>query len=192
MPLHTDFNLSGAAFFINMDDTNDFFYIGYISRSRGLKGEIQLFFEFSDYEELDLDVLFLEMDRKMVPFFVDTAKIQQNSTAYIFLEDIDHIEKAQPLLHKRVYLPKAKRPERDPDDFRFTDLVGFEAHDSERGPLGKIHAVHSYPQQFVAAVTYQEKEILFPLNEATIVLIDNEKELVQLTLPDGLIDLYLS
>ena len=124
MPLHTDFNLSGAAFFINMDDTNDFFYIGYISRSRGLKGEIQLFFEFSDYEELDLDVLFLEMDRKMVPFFVDTAKIQQNSTAYIFLEDIDHIEKAQPLLHKRVYLPKAKRPERDPEDFRFTDLVG--------------------------------------------------------------------
>ena len=34
------------------------FYIGYFTKTKGLKGEIQLYFEFDAYEELDLDVLF--------------------------------------------------------------------------------------------------------------------------------------
>src|SRR5690554_5049695 len=103
-------------------ETKDSFYIGYISKTRGLKGEVQLFFEFRDYQELNLDVLFLEIDRKLVPFFVQSAYVQPNSTAYLFLEDIDHIDKAQSLLRKKVYLPNDKFPERDPDDFRLTDL----------------------------------------------------------------------
>src|SRR5690606_18534242 len=91
------------------------FYIGYISKTGGLKGEVQLFFEFEDYEALQLDVLFLEIDRNLVPFFVESLKIQSNHTAYLFLEDVDHIDKAQPLVRKKVYLPNDKLPERDAD-----------------------------------------------------------------------------
>lgn len=173
-------------------DTLDFFYIGYISKTRGLKGEIQLFFEFEDYDELDLDVLFLEIDRKLVPFFVETSKIQQNSTAYILLEDVDHIDQAKELVRKKVFLPNNKRPERDPDDFRLTDLEGFEVDDSERGILGEIFEIHEYPQQYVAAVMYEDREILFPLNDDTIKAIDVENRRLEVALPDGLIDLYLS
>ncbi|WP_316930702.1 hypothetical protein [Sphingobacterium sp. IITKGP-BTPF85] len=39
------------------------FYIGYISKTRGLKGELQLFFEFEDYQDLDFDVLFAEVNK---------------------------------------------------------------------------------------------------------------------------------
>lgn len=172
-------------------DIKDCFYIGYISKTRGLKGEIQLFFEFEDYQELDLDVLFVEIDKKLVPYFVESDNTQSNSTAYLFLEDIDHIDKAQPLVRKKVYLPNNKRPERDPDDFRITDLKGFEVHDYKHGVLGQIIEIHEYPQQHIAVVPYQTKEIMFPLNEDIMDSIDVENKILEVSLPDGLVELYL-
>lgn len=171
-------------------ELTDSFYIGYISKTRGLKGEVQLFFEFDDYEALELDVLFLEMDRKLVPFFVDDLKIQANRTAYLFLEDIDHIDKARPLVRKKVYLPHSKLPERSPDDFRISDLKGFTVCDLSHGELGQIVEVHEYPQQFVAAVDYRGKELMFPLNDDLIVSIDQENRRLQVNLPEGLVAVY--
>lgn len=172
-------------------EITDCFYIGYISKTRGLKGELQLFFEFENYKELDIEVLFIEIDKKLVPFFVENENIHNNSTAYIYLEDVDHIDKAQPLVRKKVYLPNTKLPERDPDDFRITDLKGFEVHDVEYGVLGNITEIHDFPQQHVAVVIYQTKEIMFPLNEDIMDSIDVENKILEVTLPEGLVDLYL-
>ncbi|GGC26703.1 ribosome maturation factor RimM [Parapedobacter defluvii] len=171
-------------------ELTDSFYIGYISKTRGLKGEVQLFFEFDDYEALEMDVLFLEMERKLVPFFVDSLKIHSNRTAYLFLEDVDHIDKAKALVRKKVYLPNNKLPQRNPDDFRIGDLKGFRVYDLTHGELGEIVEVHEYPQQFVAAVAYRGKELMFPLIEDLIVSIDQEGHRLQVNLPEGLVDVY--
>lgn len=88
------------------------FYIGYITKTKGLKGEVQVFFEFEDYQELELDVLFLEVNGKMVPFFVSNHKLYDNKTGLFYFDDIDHIDKAQPLVKKKAYLPLSKKPER--------------------------------------------------------------------------------
>ncbi|NGM74143.1 ribosome maturation factor RimM [Sphingobacterium sp. SGL-16] len=166
------------------------FYIGYVSKTRGLKGEVQLFFEFEDYNELDLDVIFLEVNKKLVPYFVDTIKLQKNSTAYATFEDVDHIDKAQALVRRKVYLPNDKMPERDPDDFRWTDLVGFLVIDEEHGELGEIIEVHEMPQQFIATVDMDGKDLMFPLSEDLILGIDAEEEIIEVNLPEGLVDLY--
>lgn len=166
------------------------FYIGYVSKTRGLKGEVQLFFEFEDYMELELDVIFLEINKKLVPYFVDQIKIQKNSTAYITFEDIDHISKAEALVRKKVYLSNDKMPERDADDFRYSDFVGFVVVDEQEGELGTITAVQEMPQQHIATVDMQGKELLFPLSEELIVGIDAENNVIQVDLPEGLVDLY--
>ena len=173
-------------------ELKDSFYIGYISKTRGLKGEVQLFFEFDDYEELELDVLFLEMDRKLVPFFVDRLKIHPNRTAYLFFEDVDHIDAAQALLRKKVYLPNSKLPERSPDDFRMADLKGFTVYDVTHGQLGDIVEIYEYPQQLVAAVDYQGNELMFPLSDDLIVSVDREGRRLEVDLPAGLVDVYSS
>jgi 16S rRNA processing protein RimM len=167
------------------------FYIGYISKSRGLKGEVQIFFEFDNYTELPLEVLFIELESKLVPFFVASHKLHDNRTGYFFFDDFDHIDKIKAILKKKVYLPLDKMPQRDEDEFFFSDLEGFTAHDEKLGELGVILSVQEFPQQFVATVNYQNKEILFPLNEDFIVEIDEEEQLLYLDLPDGLLDVYL-
>ncbi|GAB1463475.1 ribosome maturation factor RimM [Pedobacter sp.] len=168
------------------------FYIGYITKTKGLKGELQLFFEFEEYEELDFDVLFLEVNGKMVPFFVSSYKLYENKTGLFYFDDVDDIDKASPLVKKKAYLPLSQKPERDLNEFYYTDLKGFIAIDETLGELGEIIEVNEYPQQFVATVNYQNKEILFPLNEDFIVEIDDQENILTLDLPEGLLDVYLN
>lgn len=171
-------------------EINDYFYIGYFSKTRGLKGELQLFFEFDDYGSLELDTLFLSIDGKLVPYFIGRVNMLPNRTAYVFLDDVDHIDKAQALIRKRVYLPNSKLPERHPDDFRLTDLKGYIVVDKTYGTLGEIVEVHQYPQQHVAAVMYKGNELLFPLTDGWMLSVDKENKMLEVDLPEGLIDIY--
>jgi len=172
--------------------TEDCFYIGYITKTKGLKGEVQVFFEFDEYEQLDLDSVFIEINNKLIPFFTASYKLQSNSTGYFFLEDVDTIEKAEKILRKKLYLPLAKKPVRADDEFYYTDLKGFIVYDEKFGELGEIIEVHEYPQQYVAVVPYKFREILFPLNEDIITSIDEEEGRLDVVLPEGLIDIYIN
>ena len=118
--------------------------------------------------------------------------MQANQTANIYLEDVDVIEKAQTLVRKKIYLPNSKKPERDPEEFLISDLKGFKVVDANEGELGEIKEIHEYPQQFVASVLYQEREILFPLSDDLIEEIDQDQNTLYVNLPEGLVDLYLN
>lgn len=168
------------------------FYIGYITKTKGLKGEVQVYFEFEDYEDLELDAVFIEINKKLIPFFAASYKLHSNSTGYFYFEDIDVIEKAEKLVKKKLYLPLSKKPERADDEFYYTDLKGYIAHDEKLGELGEIIEVHEYPQQFIAVVSYKFREIMFPLNDDMIVTIDEDESNIHLRLPDGLLDVYLT
>lgn len=168
------------------------FYIGYLTKTKGLKGELQLYFEYDAPELLDLDVIYAEISGKLVPYFVSSYKLQQNQTANIYFDDVDHIDKAQPLVKKKVYLPLEKQPDRSEEEFHYIDLKGFIVSDETHGELGEILEINEYPQQFVATVSFKGKEVLFPLNEDMIVEIDEENNTILVDLPEGLLDLYLS
>ncbi|WP_256010989.1 ribosome maturation factor RimM [Desertivirga xinjiangensis] len=170
----------------------DSFYIGYITKTKGLKGEVQIFFEFPDYEDLEFDVVFVELSGKLIPYFVSASKIQSNSTGNFYFEDIDTIEKAEKLVRKKLYLPNAKMPERQDDEFYYTDLKGFIVKDEHYGELGEIIEVHEYPQQFIAVVPYKFREVMFPLNENIILNIDEDNGILEVSLPEGLIDIYIN
>ena len=95
----------------------DSFYIGYITKTKGLKGEVQVFFEYPAPEDLDLETLFLEFNGKLVPYFTQEIALQANQTANIYLEDVDVIEKAQPWSAKKYTYPILKNPNERPVNF---------------------------------------------------------------------------
>ena len=169
----------------------DCFYIGYITKTKGLKGEVQVYFEYDEPADLVLDSVFAEINGKFVPYFVSSYKLQNNQTGNFYFDDIETIEKAETLVRKKLYLPNKLKPVRDDSEFLFTDLKGYIVHDEVAGELGEIIEIHEYPQQYVAVVPYQFKEIMFPLNDDLIREIDEEKGILRVSLPEGLIDLYL-
>jgi 16S rRNA processing protein RimM len=171
--------------------TEDCFRIGSILKTKGLKGEMQLYVDFENLADINITNIFIDIAGKLVPYFVESIKYQQKNAAHLYLEDVDTIEKASLLVKKDIYLPNKLKPKKKKSDFTLKDLKGFTAVDVNEGKLGEITAIHEYPQQLIAAVTYKNCEVLFPLNEEIITGIDVVKEVVTVDLPEGLLDIYL-
>jgi 16S rRNA processing protein RimM len=169
----------------------DHFKVATIGKTKGLKGEMQLYVDFDGLEDIKFNALFIDIAGKLVPFFVSSYKPSLKNTAYIYLEDVETIEKASVLLKKDIYLPNKLKPKKKKEEFTLFDLKGFVAVDIDEGELGIITEVHEYPQQIIAACDYNGIEILFPLNENTIKGIDVVKNMVSVDLPEGLLDVYL-
>jgi len=173
---------------MNIEDS---FRIGTFIKTKGLKGELQLYVDFDNLELIDFNVIFVDMAGKLVPYFVESVKYHPNNIAYLFLEDQDTIEKSSRLVKKDVYLPNKLKPKKKKGDFTLMDLEGFTAVDINEGELGEIISIQELPQQYIATVHYKDCEVLFPLNEEIIKSIDVVKGIVLVDLPDGLLDIYL-
>jgi 16S rRNA processing protein RimM len=169
----------------------DFFRIGSVLKTKGLKGEMNMYVDFEGLDKIKLDAVFIEIAGKLVPYFVSSIKYLQKNAAYLVLEDVDTIEKASPLVRKDIFLPNKLKPKKKKQEFTLMDLVGFTAIDENEGELGIISAIHEYPKQLIAAVTYKNCEVLFPLNEEIIKGIDVVSEILTVDLPDGLLEIYL-
>ena len=170
----------------------DCFRIGSVLKTKGLKGEMQLYIDFEGIEKVKITSLFIDMAGKMVPYFVSSLKHLQKNQAYLYLEDVDTIEKANMLVKKDIYLPNKLKPKKSKDEFTLKDVKGFIAVDETHGELGEIIDVAEYPQQLIATLNYKNKEILFPLNTDIIKGIDVEGNEIYIDLPEGLLDVYLS
>lgn len=171
--------------------TEDYFRIGTISKTRGLKGELQVYVDFDGLEDIKFTAIFFDVAGKLVPYFVSSIKYPMPNTAYLNLEEVDHIDKAAILVKKDLYLPNKLKPKKSEEEFTLMDLEGFIAIDETHGELGEITDVIEYPQQVIASVNYKNREVLFPLNATFIKGIDVEGGEVYLDLPEGLLDVYL-
>jgi 16S rRNA processing protein RimM len=171
--------------------TEDCFRLGTISKTRGLKGELQVFIAFDEPEKLKFNSLFIELAGKLVPYFITLFKLPMKNVAYLQLEDVDTIEKAALLVKKDIYLPNKIKPKKKKSEFGLKDLIQFIAVDINEGELGEIIEIHEFPQQLIATVSYKNQEVLFPLNESIIKSIDVVKGIVLVDLPEGLLDVYL-
>ena len=160
-------------------------------KTRGLKGELQAYIDFEEPERLNFDAVFFETGGKLIPYFVESFKMPQKNTAYIYLEDIDHIDKTAPLIKKDIYLPNKLKPKKKKSQFGLKDLLGFIAIDINEGELGEIVEIQELPKHLIATVHFKNKEVLFPLNQELIKGIDTVKGTVTIDLPEGLLDIYL-
>ena len=171
--------------------TEEYFQIGTVTKTRGLKGELQVFIAVEEPEKLKFKSLFIEIGGKKVPYFVSAFKLPLKNVAYLQLEDVDTIEKAATLVKKEVFLPVKLKPKKKKGEFGLKDLLHFIAIDENEGELGEIIEIHDFPKQLIATVPYKNKEVLFPLNESIIKSIDVVKGIVIVDLPEGLLDIYL-
>ncbi|MCF6360395.1 MAG: ribosome maturation factor RimM [Cyclobacteriaceae bacterium] len=166
------------------------YQLGYVLKTHGLKGELVLVIDADDPQEYsEMESVFVEINKKLVPFFID--RIQLNgSKAIIKFEEIDSIENAKELKGSRIFLPLDVLPELK-DGYYFHELIGFKVIDSKEGELGLISGVFDSGSQDLIAMQYQEKEVLIPLTDEVVTKVDKPAKTIYTTLPDGLLDIYL-
>ena len=115
----------------------------------------------------------------------------QEPVAYLYLEGVEHIDQATPLVNKKVYIDKKHKP-KESKAFKIKDLVGYFVEDTHLGELAIITGIEEMPQQTMASMIYQNKEVLFPINDQFVKQIDQAAKKIIVELPDGLLAIYLS
>ena len=164
--------------------------IGFTGRPSGFHGALNVSIESgepSDYS--DRKFLFIQLEGKPVPFLVEELSITGTGLV-VKLEDVNSEAEAKSISGKKVFVLKSwKGSNSEVPDWQ--ELIGFNVFEKKYGKLGKLERLEEFPQQLIGYCNVNGKEIIFPLHEDFIERIDDKKKEIRLTLPEGLLDVYL-
>ena len=144
------------------------FYVGKIVKTHGIKGEVTLRIDNEDFDEIEeLDYFLLEINDKLIPFFIENITFHSNKS-FVLFQDLKTLEAASQLVGVTAYLPLELLPERSGNDFYSYEVVGFIVVDEEKGELGKVQEIIEYPTQSLIQLIKDGKEILIPIHDDII------------------------
>ena len=167
----------------------DCYLLGNIVKPHGLEGEVQVFLDVDNPAEYDnLESVFVELNQKLVPFFIDTISVGSNKVIVKF-EDVDSREGAEEIASKDLYLPLTALPELDSDQFYFHEIIGFEIIEANK-LIGKVENIYSFSAQDLISTTIDGNEALIPIQDDIILTVDKTGQKLFVKLPEGLLDIY--
>ena len=169
----------------------DMYFLGKVLRPKGNSGEVKVFLDVDHPGEYqNLDAVFIEKRRDLVPYFIDSIHIE-SSKANIKFQDVDTADEAATLSGLLLYLPLDTLPQRSGNKFYFHEIIGFEVIDATLGTLGIIQDVLELPNNPLFQVVHKGKEILIPVSDEFIRAVDRDHKKLNMDLPEGLVDIYL-
>ncbi len=166
--------------------------IGKIVATHGLQGALILTHVLENSNWLKKgDKLFLEINKgSHIPYFVSTCKKGKTGEYIITVDDVITVQESKKLVTKSVYVEEetiSMFSKQSP-----LLWVGFTIIDVQKGDIGNIDDILFTGTQWLAKLKIEKKEVLIPLIEQTIQKIDVKNRIIEMELPEGLLDIYLS
>ncbi len=164
--------------------------VGKITKLFGTDGEVQikLYDIFPDDFTLT-EPLFVEIDKLTVPFFCDSFERRGRSSATVRFADIDNEQRAGELVDKDIMLPFDKEDEASDEAIYFEDMAGYSAtlDDSYNGIVEEFID----GENPLLRLSVDGKEVFVPAVDEFIEDIDPKRRRITISLPEGLLELYL-
>lgn len=171
---------------------DQYFKIGKLVASHGLKGHLVLQHSLGKKTSLKgLEMIFIEEGKdNLMPYFISDVKIKNDEEVFVSLEAIETKEHARKLTPKDVWITSDDFNKYASDSSPIA-LLGFTLV-NENEKLGEILEVIEQPHQLLCTILINNKEVLIPIHEESLDKVDKKKREVHVTLPDGLLDIYLA
>lgn len=168
------------------------YQLGYVIKKHGTKGEVSIHLDV-DYpqEYTELESVFVELNKKLVPFFIERVQIHGDK-AIVKFEDVNDQLAAGELKAKAIYLPLSVLPKLNDGEFYYHDIVDYSVEDKQNGSIGKVAEVVTNAVQDIIVVNGEESEILIPVTDEIVLNADHDGRVLHVNLPDGLLDIYLN
>lgn len=167
----------------------DCFQLGTLGKPHGLQGNVNAFIDADNpYEYQEMESVFVLQHGQLVPFFITAININSNK-AIVSFEEINSVEEAAELTGLELYLPLTVLPKLSGAQFYYHEIVGFNVHDAQAGEIGKVVQVVNGAQDLLVLENGNE-EILIPLHDDIVQEVDREKQLLKVSLPEGLLEIY--
>jgi len=159
--------------------------IGRITKTYGFEGAVVVRSESGITGEPEQgEPVFIVIDGIPVPFFTREAFSTSPATLVISFDDYLTSESVSPFKGCEV---RIEGETEENDDL--ASLNGYSLTDINSGVRGTITSVMQNPGQLLAVVTVPGGEILVPLHPDLIVSVDRKRKTIEMSLPEGLIQL---
>ena len=165
--------------------------VGKLVATKGLNGLLLLKHSLKTKPAADkLRCLFIEDgSQAFIPYFVRQMKVKSYQEILLKFEGVITVDEAKPLLGKDAWLMEenfadvavAQSP---------ISLLGFTVVTKDN-ILGEIVEVIEQPQQLICKIMLAGKEVLIPVHEDSLIQLNHDQRILEVDLPDGLLDLYL-
>lgn len=156
---------------------NDITYIGKITGTFGIKGELKIFTE-SDFTDFRFRVgapLILKKGRLTKKVTVSSMRYNQKHIL-ITINELYDINEVLDLVGLDIY-SEEEVPLKD-DEIYLDDLVGLKVYNTEGEYLGIINDLITIPSSDILEVINDNQKILIPYVDDYIVTIDEEKVII--------------
>lgn len=166
-------------------------YLGKILKTHGFKGDVRVAVDDIFSAELKkMESVFFEIDKILVPFFVQSCFLQKDDVVIIHFDGIDTREKATEFINTAIYIPRENISSVNDEDESYPDIIGYEVSDLKLGKLGIIENYLEIPDNPLFVVKNNNGESkLYPMVDEFIVGIDQDKRTLMMNLPHGFDDI---
>lgn len=175
--------------------SEDVFYIGKVSRVRGISGEVEILFTDDAFDRGDAEYLVMDMDGILVPFFWEEYRFKNDKTAIFRFEHITDETAARHIVGAKVYYPKDHLPDNEDEDGlhlrSWQALTGFDLYDARgKEHLGSVLSVDDSTANILMTVAREDGgECYLPFHEDFLVDADMKGRRLMLDLPPGLLEI---
>ena len=168
----------------------DCFLLGTVLKLYGYKGEVKIY----NTDEIAIDFsitkyFLIEINYELVPFFIQKAQQNKQNIILVKFEDIDSELEAKKIQKKKIYVPKDFILKTKKTEDKIMYLIGFSITDNKLGNLGRITSINTQTKQQLIYAKKNGKEFCFPMHEEFVKRINKEDKLVEVNIPEELINL---
>ncbi|RBW54716.1 ribosome maturation factor RimM [Tenacibaculum sp. E3R01] len=168
------------------------FYLGKIVKKHSFKGEVVIKLD-TDEPELyrNLESVFVDLGNNLIPFFIEKSSLSKSTMFRVKFEDVNTEQDADAIMRAGIYLPLNLLPKLTGNKFYYHEVIGFTVIDTNFGEVGEIQSINDTSAQPLFEIDRDGNEVFIPMIDDFIKKIDRDNKIVEVTTPEGLIDLYL-
>ena len=166
----------------------EYFEIGQIVNTSGLKGEIKIKPFTDDITKFNsFKTIYISVKKELKEFEIEHVRFSKNMV-FLKLKGIDTIEEAENYRNLYLKIKRDKDEKLEEDTYYIVDILGCKVYTDEQKELGEVVDVFSTGSNDVYVVKDElGKQVLLPAIKDVIKNVDIENKLIIVHLLEGLI-----
>ncbi len=167
----------------------EYYLVGSILATHGIKGELKVKIETSFPEERFKkgNKLYLKNNQTYQEIVINSYRIHKEM-ALITINDLLNINDVLEFVGKDIYVDSLSRKSLQKDDFYYSEIIGLVVLDEKHNLLGNVSDIMEVPQGEILVITKQDgKEALVPFVGEYVKRIDLKKGFVEICPIEGLL-----
>lgn len=164
-----------------------FILVGKIVGSHGLKGALKVYSYAESLSVFRPGERICLKHKEGRPVFYGIEWVKPHKQVFrLSLQGVTSLDRARELVGATLHVEKSTLPELAEGTYYWSDIIGLSVSTVDDRFLGRVESIIPTAGNDVYVVKDHEQEILIPALESVVQVIDVEKKIMRVELPEGL------